>query len=137
LQVKTLPPNVQVGPVSHDEYIDLLRSAEAVVVALRSAVRRSAGQQTYLNAMWFGKPTIVTDAIGVRDFVADGVNGLVVDGTVEGYLKALRWISDPANVAEVSRLSAEAQRTAREDFSLSGIVRCIFAVVDELIPGCV
>jgi hypothetical protein len=69
-------PNLVAGPVPHGEFLQLLAGSRAVVVPLARSTR-SAGQQTYLNAMALGKPCVVTDAPGVRDFIEDGVNGLI------------------------------------------------------------
>ena len=55
----------------------LLRECAACVVPLLDSVR-SAGQQTYLNAMLLKKIVIVTDAPGVRDYIEPGVTGLIV-----------------------------------------------------------
>jgi hypothetical protein len=69
-------PNLVAGPVPHAEFLRLLAGSRAVVVPLARSIR-SAGQQTYLNAMALGKPCVVTDAPGVRDFIEDGVNALI------------------------------------------------------------
>ena len=58
----------------------LLRGCAVCVVPLQSSVR-SAGQQTYLNAMLLKKIVVVTDAPGVRDYIEHGVTGLIVPPT--------------------------------------------------------
>jgi glycosyltransferase involved in cell wall biosynthesis len=102
--------NLQVRPTSHDEFMSLMANSHAVVVPLRQAVR-SAGQQTYLNAMGLGKPVIVVDAPGVRDYVIDGVTGVVVAPDVQALRAAILHVMDPANAGFYSAMG----KRARED----------------------
>jgi len=102
--------HVEAGPASHDGFMQLLANAHAVVVPLRQTVR-SAGQQTYLNAMGLRKPVIVTDAPGARDYIIDGVTGVIVPPTVQALRAAILHVMDPAN----ARFYAEMGRRARED----------------------
>jgi glycosyltransferase involved in cell wall biosynthesis len=103
-------PDVKVGPTSHDDYMSLLANSHVVVVPLRQSVR-SAGQQSYLNAMGLGKPVIVTDAPGVRDYVIDGVTGVIVPPDVNALRNAILHVMDPAN----ADFYAEMGRRARKD----------------------
>jgi hypothetical protein len=103
-------PHLQAAPTSHSEFMSMLANARAVVVPLRQSVR-SAGQQSYLNAMGLGKPVIVTEAPGVRDYVIDGVTGVIVPPTAERLRNALVHVMDPANAT----FYAEMGRRARED----------------------
>jgi glycosyltransferase involved in cell wall biosynthesis len=114
-----LAPNVRAGLLPHARYVEELRLARAVVVPLAENRWRSAGQQTYLNAMALGKPVVVTDTMGVRDYVEHGVTGLVVPpGDARAMGEAVRWVLDPANAAAVDAMSERARRTARERFTL-------------------
>jgi hypothetical protein len=133
-QTVRLAPNVQAGPLSHAEYVDQLRRARVVVVALAESPWRSAGQQTYLNAMALGKPVVVTDAMGVRDYVEDGVTGLVVaPGDARAMGEAVRWVLDPANAAPVAAMTERARRTARERFSLDRYLARLLEVASATI----
>ena len=102
--------HLEVGPTSHHDYMSLLANSHAVVVPLRQSVR-SAGQQSYLNAMGLGKPVIVTEAPGVRDYVIDGVTGIIVPPKVDALRAAILHVMDPANAP----FYAEMGRRARED----------------------
>ena len=102
--------SLKVGPTSHDDFMSLLANSHAVIVPLRKSVR-SAGQQSYLNAMGLAKPVIVTDAPGVRDYVVDGVTGIIVPPTVEALRAAILHVMDPANAA----FYLEMGMRARED----------------------
>jgi glycosyltransferase involved in cell wall biosynthesis len=63
--------------IPHDEYVSLLRDADAVVIPLHP-VGRSAGQACLLEAMAMGKPLVVSDVLGMSDYVQDRRNGLLV-----------------------------------------------------------
>ncbi|HQS91930.1 MAG: hypothetical protein B7Y03_06740 [Polaromonas sp. 24-62-144] len=102
--------NLEVNSTSHEDFMSLLAHSRAVVVPLRQSVR-SAGQQSYLNAMGLGKAVIVTEAPGVRDYIIDGVTGIIVQPTVEHLRAAIVHVMDPAN-AEFYRQMGQ---RARED----------------------
>jgi hypothetical protein len=128
-----LPPNVQVGLVSHRQFVTLMRSAAATIVPIRRGLRRAVGQQTYLNAMWLRRPTIVTDTLGVRDHVRHRETALIVEGSPESYLEALRWIFDPQNQAAVQRLRHNARRVVQEQFSFEKHIARLLNIMDETI----
>lgn len=102
--------NVESGLVPHDEFVHLLTGARAAVVPLEHSVR-SAGQQSYLNAMVLGKPVVVTDAPGVRDYIEDGVTGVIVPPEREALAAALRHVMDPANAENYRRMGARARES--------------------------
>jgi hypothetical protein len=115
--VRGLPPNVRVGPVPHPRFMDLMRAAAVVVVPLARTRERSAGQQTYLNAMAMGKLVIVPDVMGVRDYVEHGRTGLIVPaGDAAALGSALRRALDPARRAEARAIGARAREVVRGRF---------------------
>jgi hypothetical protein len=107
------PPNVEAAPVSPREFLDLLARSRAVVLPLSTATRRSGGQQTYLNAMLLRKPVVVTDAPGVRDYLTDGVDALVVPAEQAAIRAALEWLFDPANAEAVRAMAERSWQLAR------------------------
>lgn len=113
-----LPPNVIAKQVPHEEFIRLMRASRAVVTPIKQGLHRSAGQQTYLNAMLFCKPSIVNETNGARDHIQSGVDGIIVDGSPQSYIDALRWVLDPKNAAEVDQMQQLAHRHTSERFSL-------------------
>jgi hypothetical protein len=109
--------NLTVARVAHDEFNRLLGAASVVVVPLARA-ERSAGQQTYLNAMALGKLVVVTEAPGVGDHIEDGVTGLVVPGgDPRALAEAISWALDPANAIKADPIRAAARATARAQYS--------------------
>jgi hypothetical protein len=128
-----LPANITAGPVPYERFFELLRNASVVVVPLADRNDRTAGQQTYLNAMALGKATIVTDSPGVREYVEDGKTGIVVPaGDPEALARALRWVLDPANAEAVERMAAAAADAARTTFSPERYTQALLAVADEI-----
>lgn len=127
-----LPPNVTAGPVPKERFFELLRSARAVVVPLAARDDRTAGQQTYLNAMALGKVAIVTDSPGVREYVEDGRTGLIVPpGDADALAEALRWVLDPANAAVVDQMATAAREVARTRFSPERYVETLLSVAER------
>lgn len=120
-----------VRPVRYREFMALMRSATVVVSPVRLGMRRTAGLLTFLNAMWLKKPTIATNALGVKDYIQDGETGLIVDGTPGSYVKALRWVLDPANRDQVTCLCAKAHQVVSEQFTFENHVFSLLTVLDE------
>ena len=126
-------PNVDIGPVSHDEFTELTRRASVVVVPLQVREDRSSGQFTYLGAMALGKILVVTDAPGVRDHVDDGRTGLVVaNGDAAGLAERVSWALDPANREAVRAMSEAARADALERFGAGRYVDRLAELVDRL-----
>jgi hypothetical protein len=127
-----VPPNVRAGAISPQAFLDRLRSASVVVVPLAVTRERSAGQQTYLNAMAQGKLVIVTDVLGVRDYVEPDRTGLLVPpGDGPALLHAIRWALDPLNAGEVAAIRARARTAARNRFSGAAYVSAILRATDR------
>jgi len=130
LDGNSLPPNITTGQVTHSRFMQLMRGASVVVTPIRSGLTRAAGQQTYLNAMWLGKLSVVNDVPGVRDHIVHGETGLIVEGTPESYVEALRFILDPANNAAVCAIAERGQHVAQEQFTFENHVTGVLQAVD-------
>lgn len=130
-QRKDLPPNVKVSWPPLDEYYAWMLSAALVIVPLQPRLHRSAGMLTYLEAMWYKKPFIVSNAPGVSDYILDGENGLIVNGTVENYVQGIRWMLDPANKERVAQMCEKAHQAVTERFTLEKHITQLLAVIDE------
>jgi glycosyltransferase involved in cell wall biosynthesis len=130
-----LPANVSApGRVPHDRFIELMTQASVVVVALESRDDRSAGEQTYLNAMALGKPVIVVDTMGVREYVSDGETGLVVPPRDPGALAAaIGWALDPANEIEVAAMIKRAREVALGSYGPDQYVDGLLRALEEVL----
>jgi len=75
-----IPPNVHIIHNSEtvSEFYAPCARARFSIFPIESGYIRSAGQGSYLGAMFLGKAVIVSDTPGVRDILEDGVNGLIV-----------------------------------------------------------
>lgn len=127
-----IPPNVQVVQVPHLEFIRLMREADAVVTPIKSGLTRATGQQTYLNAMRMGKVAIVNgkDVHGVTDYIQHHANGIITDGTPEGYAQAIEWVY--ANPDAAKEMGQVARETASE-FTYERHVRTMASIIEEAI----
>jgi hypothetical protein len=128
---KDVPANVTAGRVTPAEYDDLMRSSAAVVIPMADGLTRAAGQQTYLNAMLFERPTIVRDSLGVRDHISDGITGHVVDGSVDAYVRALRAVLDDRRAEEVQQMCRAAADDVRKRFSFTAHTDRLLEIIDE------
>ncbi|MCB0208061.1 MAG: glycosyltransferase family 4 protein [Anaerolineae bacterium] len=128
-----LPPNIKAGLVPHDQYVKLISTAAAVVVPLKTGMHRIAGLQTCFDAMWAKKPTIVTEALGVREYIDDHKTGMIVDGSPESYAEAIRWVLDPNHRKEVEQMCEQAHTILRDQYTLDNHIDQLLAVMDEVI----
>ena len=115
------------SPAEHEER---MRAAAVVVVALLPGTERSAGQQTYLNAMACGKAVVVTEAPGVRDYVTDGETGIVVSNDTVSLTAAVnRLLGD---TAEAARLGANARSMVMSQFTVRHYLCRLLELADSL-----
>lgn len=74
-----VPANVEIVTLDPADFLHWMLHARVNVVPLQHGTLRCAGQQTFLNAMAFGTPMIVTDVEGGGDYIENWVNGVLVD----------------------------------------------------------
>jgi glycosyltransferase involved in cell wall biosynthesis len=121
-----IPPQVRVEGTTAAGFRQAMAAARLVVVPMEKGLLHSGGQQTLLNAMLMGKPTIAVGRKWAVDFVEDGVNGLIVDyEDVSGLRRAVEQIlTDPVRAkAMAERGQADAaqfttQRTMQTVYDL-------------------
>lgn len=100
-----LPHNVSARWMTNRDYYISLAQSAIVVVPLHNNPARSAGQQTYLNAMALGKLTIVSDVVGVRDHLRPNTDALVVPPNDSNALQAaIEWATNPENFRATSEI---------------------------------
>jgi glycosyltransferase involved in cell wall biosynthesis len=112
----TIPPNVTVRGVTHEEFRQRMAECRIAVVPMRGGLLHSGGQQTFLNSMYLGKPTVVVGTRVAEGYIDDGVNGIVVEsGDVPGLRQALLslWNSRElrSRIGEAGRQMAKSRTT--------------------------
>jgi glycosyltransferase involved in cell wall biosynthesis len=128
-------PNVRVlsKRLSREAYRDLLASALVVVVPLHIAMHAS-GISTFLEAMALGKAVVVSDSPGMRDYIIDNGNCLVVPCNDRDALRAAiaRLIDD----SELRiRLGANARSFAEQQCSPEAIAPDFENILRPLVAG--
>jgi len=131
---KNIPSNLKVVQTSHQEFIQLMREADMVITPLRSGLTRSAGQQTYLNAMRMGKISIVNgkDVYGVTDYIQNQINGIIVDGSPKGYADVIEWVYDATNQATTEKIKRSAQESVLE-FTYKRYIDTMSSIIQEAV----
>jgi glycosyltransferase involved in cell wall biosynthesis len=112
-----MPENITGGALSQGEYERYAREAVIHVVAAVKDAPRSTGQAAYLDALMLGRPVVVTDGLGVRDHLRDGIDAVIVQPD-----------DPPALASAINRLlrseglrrqiGSEGARRARELFTM-------------------
>ena len=118
----TIPPNVEIVTVAHAEFVRLLSGAGAVVVPLKKDTIRYAGQQTYLNAMLFGKPVIVADA-GADEYIKHLETGFICPPGDKHTLQCfiVRIMLNKSRASEIGKRAQEAAKKFTAEKYFGGI----------------
>lgn len=135
LDPSQLPPNVTAKPVSHERFVELMRTAVINITPIQRGLHRAAGQQTYLNAMLLGKPTITTETLAVHDHIDHKKTGLIVDGTADQYVAAINWLLDPQNESAVAAMRCAAKKAATHQFNFPNHVSRLLEIMDEALAA--
>lgn len=122
-----LPAHVRVEATTPEGFRQAMAAAKLIVVPMRKDTLRSGGQQTCLNAMQMGKPTIAVGHRWAVDFITDGEDGLIVDyADPEGLRRAIRWVLDHP---EAARRMGERARERAAWFTTERCMRTIHDLV--------
>lgn len=123
--------NVDVRGYSGRGFREKMAGCRISVVALDARLLHSGGQQTFLNSMWYGKPTIVTDPEGAADYIRHGDDGLLVPCGDRAALRQaiLTLLEDP----EAARRMGLRAREKAEDYSTEEHFKKIVSMVRELL----
>jgi glycosyltransferase involved in cell wall biosynthesis len=129
----SIPDNVDLTGYTHEEYVRAMASCLLCIVPLAPGLLRSAGQQTFLNAMWLGKPTIVTDPEGAGDYISHGVDGLLVPPNDPVALRdaIVLLLNDPQ---KARMMGAKAREKARR-YTTDEHFRRIISLVTDVVRG--
>ncbi|HVP36420.1 MAG TPA: glycosyltransferase [Terriglobales bacterium] len=129
----SLPENAKVISASDSQFYDLLAKSKMVVVPMAKGFLHSGGQQTFLNAMFWGKPVIVTDPEGANDYIQDKKDGILVQpGDVVVLRNAISYILE--NPEMVQKMVDEAQRKTRQ-MTTEKFFQGIIELAQEIVYG--
>lgn len=123
----TVPGHVRVEGTTVAGFRQAMAAAKLVVVPMQPGLLHSGGQQTCLNAMALGKPTIAVGHKWARDFITDGDDGLIVDyADPQGLRRAIRWVLDHPDAA--GRMAERGRRRAGW-FTTERTMRSVYEIV--------
>jgi glycosyltransferase involved in cell wall biosynthesis len=133
----TMPSNVKVLTPDNVEFRRWMLHAYINVVPLEAGTLRSAGQQSFLNAMALGTAVVVTDVEGGRDYIQNGADGVLVEAGNPSALRAAltRLLDDPELV---DRMRANAARVGPRYATERILSSCLdYLVSDSFVdPSC-
>ena len=90
-----------------------------------------SGQVTVIESMMRGVPLVATACAGTNDYIADGVDGiLVAPGDVPAMVDALRALWDDAALRD--RLSQQARQASLDKFSFPAAAASLQVLMDRL-----
>jgi hypothetical protein len=128
-----VPEHIKAFPTSHADFRKLMAGSKMVVVPMQRGLLHSGGQQTYLNAMAMGKPVVVADDLGAKDYIQSGTNGLIVPAGDVGALRtAIKSVLD--NPVLAAKLSNNARNTY-VSFSTTKCMETILRTAEEIALG--
>jgi hypothetical protein len=126
-----IPQGVEAFPTSQLDFRKWMAGSRLVVIPMKKGLLHSGGQQTYLNAMAMGKPVIVADDCGAKDYIEHGVNGLIVpSGDHKALGKAIGRVLESEEFAE--KLSNNAKKTY-ETFSTPKCMERILQAAERIV----
>jgi glycosyltransferase involved in cell wall biosynthesis len=124
-----IPAHVRVEGTTVAGFRQAMAAARLVIVPMQKDLLHSGGQQTCINAMALGKPTIAVGHKWAVDFIRDGDNGLIVDyGDVSGLRRAIEWVLD---YPEAARRMAERGQEEALQLTTERCMRTIHDLVLE------
>jgi glycosyltransferase involved in cell wall biosynthesis len=129
------PDNVELHcDVPRARYLELLEASRFVIVPLK-AEYRSTGQVVVLEAASLGKPVIASDVVGVRDYLTDNLNGLLVPpADPELLLNAIQTLIREDDVCR--RLAVAAIERVEKDHTFTVFAaRCLEIIADCVSPS--
>lgn len=74
----TIPENVILLRALEPAFERLMAGSRMVVVPIKKTIVRGAGEATFMNAMWHGRPLIAADNVAASDYIRNGIDGFVV-----------------------------------------------------------
>lgn len=128
---ETPPENVQVDWPKLEEYLKAMKEAEVILLPLRTDLPRTVGLLTMLEALSLGQAVIASNAMGIDDYITNEDNGIVVEGTPESYIKAIRELLAPENKDQLEKIRKNARQSVIEKFYIQRVMDGILPIIQE------
>lgn len=104
--------HITVRGVSHEEFRSLMAACTIFIEAHDPDFFRTAGHQTFLNAMWMGKPVVMADLKSAEGYFDEGIDGLIVPaGDIAAFRREIQSLLDDSDKA--ARIGAKAKEKLR------------------------
>ena len=112
------------------EYMDECRKASMVVIAVTNS-DKPVGLTSLLECMALGRPVIITRGASGRDYLNDGVTGLMYTegNSLELREKIIALLNDPVNA---DRIGAAAHAAVKTEFSLATTGAEFYRLIKEM-----
>ena len=99
------------------EFIEKTSECTLFLLSVSPDLKRSVGDQSILNAMYYGKIVIATDSIGPRNYIKNGVNGfLVPESNADAWVNVVNHVLN-LDVNDYKRITSNAIYTDQVIFS--------------------
>ena len=124
----TIPDNVTVYRNAFGKEADrLLQEAAAVIIPL-DRTTSPAGDLTLTEAMYYGKPVIITETLITQEYIVHGQNGFLVPWkNPDAIVEAVNILfSDPEKASSIGRM---ARQTVLENHAIDVFSRNIFNTI--------
>ncbi len=103
--------------LSRRQFMEKTSQCRIFALPIVPQIRRSVGDQSILNAMYFGKIVIATNSIGPRIYIRHGINGfLVPEADSNAWVETINKVISMSE-QEYQRISSNAAYTAKVVFS--------------------
>lgn len=119
-------PHITVKGVTPAEFRTLLAGCHLFVEAHDPAFFRTSGHQTFLNAMFCGKPVVLADLASADGYITDDQDGLIVPAAdVDALRRAVATLL--SDHAQRNRLAAAAlARAGQASFTIPATMQSIY-----------
>ena len=95
------------------DYLQMVANCYAEVIPLNDK-NISSGALSFLQAMMFSKPVIVTNNMTVRDYIKSGYNGVIIENTSEELEGAIKQLENPIIY---QKIASNARKEYEEKYS--------------------
>ena len=93
----------------------------SAVDAVAQSTLQEAFSQVMCEAMWLGKPLLMTDVSGAADIIEDGINGLVAE-KADAYALAAAMVRLAKDSELRMRLGRNAKERVMREFSIDQMI---------------